>query len=152
VVEFVAHHKVNGRGARLHEVSRFVREAGAWLYVDGVTEPDEPIDRDAPADRPALPHGSPQDSRLALTSLAASVISGSFFIAMPPSSCRDRGRGGGFDAFAAPCRARAGGVDASRRGCAALPRDVVRTPSTAIPASADTELGRIALASTTEPA
>ena len=39
VVEFVAHHKVNGRAARLHEVSRFVREAGAWLYVDGVIAP-----------------------------------------------------------------------------------------------------------------
>ena len=36
VVEFVAHHKVNGRGGKLHEVSRFVREAGAWLYVNGV--------------------------------------------------------------------------------------------------------------------
>jgi SEC-C motif-containing protein len=34
VVEFVAHHKVNGRAAKLHEVSRFVREGGAWLYVD----------------------------------------------------------------------------------------------------------------------
>ncbi|MEO5881709.1 MAG: YchJ family metal-binding protein [Caldimonas sp.] len=41
VVEFVAHHKINGRAARLHEVSRFVREAGAWLYVDGVTTPTE---------------------------------------------------------------------------------------------------------------
>jgi SEC-C motif-containing protein len=39
VVEFVAHHKVNGRAGTLHEVSRFVREAGAWLYVDGVTAP-----------------------------------------------------------------------------------------------------------------
>ena len=39
VVEFVAHHKVNGRAARLHELSRFVREAGAWLYLDGVTPP-----------------------------------------------------------------------------------------------------------------
>jgi SEC-C motif domain protein len=39
VVEFVAHHKVNGRAGKLHEVSRFVREAGAWLYVDGVTAP-----------------------------------------------------------------------------------------------------------------
>jgi len=36
VVEFVAHHKVDGRGATLHELSRFVREAGVWLYVDGV--------------------------------------------------------------------------------------------------------------------
>jgi SEC-C motif-containing protein len=35
VVEFVAHHKVGGRAARLHEVSRFVREGGAWLYVEG---------------------------------------------------------------------------------------------------------------------
>jgi SEC-C motif-containing protein len=40
VVEFVAHHKVNGRAGRLHEMSRFVREAGAWLYVDGVIAPD----------------------------------------------------------------------------------------------------------------
>ena len=40
VVEFVAHHKVNGRAATLHEVSRFVREGGAWLYVDGVVAPD----------------------------------------------------------------------------------------------------------------
>ena len=36
VVEFVAHHKVNGRAGKLHEVSRFVREAGVWFYVDGV--------------------------------------------------------------------------------------------------------------------
>jgi len=41
VVEFVAHHKVNGRAERLHEVSRFVREGAAWLYVDGVIAPDE---------------------------------------------------------------------------------------------------------------
>ena len=40
VVEFVAHHKVNGRAGHLHEVSRFVREAGAWLYVDGVRPTD----------------------------------------------------------------------------------------------------------------
>ena len=39
VVEFVAHYKVDGRGGKLHEVSRFVREAGAWLYVDGVMAP-----------------------------------------------------------------------------------------------------------------
>jgi len=38
VVEFTAHHKVNGRAGKLHEVSRFVRESGAWLYVDGVEE------------------------------------------------------------------------------------------------------------------
>jgi SEC-C motif domain protein len=39
VVEFVAHHKVNGRAGKLHEVSRFVRESAAWLYVDGVIAP-----------------------------------------------------------------------------------------------------------------
>lgn len=35
VVEFVARYKVGGRAHRLHEVSRFVREAGRWFYVDG---------------------------------------------------------------------------------------------------------------------
>jgi SEC-C motif-containing protein len=39
VVEFVAHHKINGRAGKLHEMSRFVREGGAWLYVDGVIAP-----------------------------------------------------------------------------------------------------------------
>ena len=34
-VEFVARSKVGGRANRLHEVSRFVRESGHWLYVDG---------------------------------------------------------------------------------------------------------------------
>jgi SEC-C motif-containing protein len=34
-VEFVARYKVGGRAHRLHEVSRFVREQGRWLYVDG---------------------------------------------------------------------------------------------------------------------
>lgn len=35
IVEFVARYKVNGRAHRLHETSRFVREDGRWLYVDG---------------------------------------------------------------------------------------------------------------------
>ncbi|CAN5186126.1 hypothetical protein BH11PSE11_BH11PSE11_19620 [soil metagenome] len=35
VVEFVARFKIGGRASRLHEVSRFVREAGHWFYVDG---------------------------------------------------------------------------------------------------------------------
>ena len=35
VVEFVVRYKVGGRAHRLHEVSRFVREAGRWFYVDG---------------------------------------------------------------------------------------------------------------------
>ncbi|TFW07135.1 hypothetical protein E4K72_09360 [Oxalobacteraceae bacterium OM1] len=35
-VEFVARCKTGGRAQRLHELSRFVREAGRWYYVDGV--------------------------------------------------------------------------------------------------------------------
>ncbi|MEO7558900.1 MAG: YchJ family metal-binding protein [Nitrosospira sp.] len=35
VVEFVARYKVGSRAHRLHEISRFVREAGQWFYVDG---------------------------------------------------------------------------------------------------------------------
>ncbi|MEH0167683.1 YchJ family protein [Roseateles microcysteis] len=34
-VEFVARSKLGGRAQRLHETSRFVREDGAWFYVDG---------------------------------------------------------------------------------------------------------------------
>jgi SEC-C motif-containing protein len=34
-VEFVARTKLDGRAHRLHEVSRFVREEGRWLYIDG---------------------------------------------------------------------------------------------------------------------
>ena len=34
-VEFVARYRTAGRGARIHELSRFVREAGRWYYVDG---------------------------------------------------------------------------------------------------------------------
>jgi len=34
-VEFVARSRVGGRGQRLHESSRFVREEGRWFYVDG---------------------------------------------------------------------------------------------------------------------
>lgn len=39
-VEFVARSKVAGRAARLHEISRFMREGGRWYYVDGeIVEP-----------------------------------------------------------------------------------------------------------------
>ena len=34
-VEFVARSRHAGRAHRLHERSRFVREAGRWYYVDG---------------------------------------------------------------------------------------------------------------------
>lgn len=38
-VEFRAHHRgPDGRGT-LHETSRFVREDGAWLYLDGLLHP-----------------------------------------------------------------------------------------------------------------
>jgi SEC-C motif-containing protein len=35
IVEFIARYKVGGRAGRLHESSRFVRENGHWLYIDG---------------------------------------------------------------------------------------------------------------------
>jgi SEC-C motif-containing protein len=34
-VEFVARYRIAGRGYRLHEISRFVREDGSWFYLDG---------------------------------------------------------------------------------------------------------------------
>ena len=34
-VEFVARYRINDRGQRLHEVSRFVREEACWYYLDG---------------------------------------------------------------------------------------------------------------------
>ncbi|KMJ92665.1 YchJ family protein [Achromobacter xylosoxidans] len=34
-VEFVARSRLAGRASRMHEVSRFVREAGRWYYLDG---------------------------------------------------------------------------------------------------------------------
>jgi SEC-C motif-containing protein len=34
-VEFVARSRIQGRGQRLHERSRFVQENGQWFYVDG---------------------------------------------------------------------------------------------------------------------
>ncbi len=35
MVEFVARYKLNGRAFSLHEISRFERVDGRWLYVDG---------------------------------------------------------------------------------------------------------------------
>ena len=34
-VEFVARYRIAGRGHRLRELSRFVREHGRWYYIDG---------------------------------------------------------------------------------------------------------------------
>lgn len=35
IVEFVARYRVDGRGHRLHETSRFERREGRWYYIDG---------------------------------------------------------------------------------------------------------------------
>jgi SEC-C motif-containing protein len=35
LVEFVARYKVAGRGYRMHEISRFLRVKGRWLYLSG---------------------------------------------------------------------------------------------------------------------
>ena len=35
IVEFVARFKVDGRGHRLHEISRFEKIDGCWYYLDG---------------------------------------------------------------------------------------------------------------------
>ena len=37
LVEFVARYKVAGRGYRMHEISRFLRVKGRWLYLSGET-------------------------------------------------------------------------------------------------------------------
>jgi SEC-C motif-containing protein len=37
MVEFRAHHLVDGVAGAQHERSRFVREDGRWVYVDGVS-------------------------------------------------------------------------------------------------------------------
>ena len=34
-VEFVARSRVQGKGQRLHELSRFRRDTNGWLYIDG---------------------------------------------------------------------------------------------------------------------
>lgn len=34
-VEFAARYKAGGKAGRMHEISRFVREEGAWYYLDG---------------------------------------------------------------------------------------------------------------------
>ena len=41
VVEFVARFKIDGRGHRLHEISRFERIDGRWLYLDGERGPTD---------------------------------------------------------------------------------------------------------------
>ncbi|AYF73871.1 hypothetical protein D7D52_08340 [Nocardia yunnanensis] len=38
-VEFRAHYRVRGAAGELHERSRFRRDRGAWVYLDGEIEP-----------------------------------------------------------------------------------------------------------------
>jgi SEC-C motif-containing protein len=40
-VEFIARYRIDGRGYRLYEISRFTREDGRWYYVDGDLNPQE---------------------------------------------------------------------------------------------------------------
>ena len=40
-VEFVARYKIDGRAYRLHEISRFVRLDGRWVYLDGDRGPSD---------------------------------------------------------------------------------------------------------------
>ena len=37
-VEFEARYRLNGNARRMHEVSRFVREDGRWLYLEGTVD------------------------------------------------------------------------------------------------------------------
>jgi SEC-C motif domain protein len=37
MVEFRAYYRAAGGGGSQHELSRFVRENGDWLYLDGIT-------------------------------------------------------------------------------------------------------------------
>lgn len=38
IVEFVARYKINGKAHKLHEVSRFEKLDGQWLYLRGEVE------------------------------------------------------------------------------------------------------------------
>lgn len=38
-VEFIANYRLDGRRGSLHEVSRFTRVDGDWVYLDGIMEP-----------------------------------------------------------------------------------------------------------------
>ncbi len=55
-VEFIAHFKVNGRAAQLHERSRFERRDGQWCYRDGILHESAP--KAGPARNGPCPCGS----------------------------------------------------------------------------------------------
>jgi len=48
IVEFVASYQQGGKLLRLHETSRFLREAGEWRYVDGDIHPEAKSGRNDP--------------------------------------------------------------------------------------------------------
>ena len=58
VVEFVAACRQGGMTRRLRESSRFVKEAGVWLYWDGILAPDVPAAK--PGRNDPCPCGSGQ--------------------------------------------------------------------------------------------
>lgn len=53
-VSFVARYKLGGRAGRMTECSRFVREAGVWLYVGALEDAGDPVGPDQPGE-PGLP-------------------------------------------------------------------------------------------------
>ncbi len=48
LVEFVAHYDKGGRQGQVHETSRFQKQAGVWLYVDGDLKTIDKPGRNAP--------------------------------------------------------------------------------------------------------
>ncbi|PLX50489.1 MAG: hypothetical protein C0613_04050 [Desulfobulbaceae bacterium] len=48
MVEFKAHYVQQGKAYTLHEVSRFVKEDGRWLYVDGDLKEGAKVGRNEP--------------------------------------------------------------------------------------------------------
>ena len=42
-VEFVASYRQEDREGKMHEASRFVREAGRWFYLDGTIQSEKPV-------------------------------------------------------------------------------------------------------------
>lgn len=47
-VEFAAHYRTDAGAGCLHEISRFVREAGRWFYLDGIQPKPAKPGRNAP--------------------------------------------------------------------------------------------------------
>jgi len=43
IVEFVARFSIDGKQGQLHEISRFARDQGRWVYVDGAPAGGSPV-------------------------------------------------------------------------------------------------------------